>query len=641
MTYEYGYEIASLVFLALICVSFFRRRRLPSATHGLFSYVLLFGLADIALDIAGSLMVENAATVPSALLQIVNTLFYALQISFPLVLAVYVLLLTGYPRKKRKRTFSLFAIPSTLFLLALLTNPDTRLFFYVDEHGIYQRGVAFLPLLICAGFYLLLTCLIVVFNRRKLTRMQTYSILTLIVLIIAATLIQLFFPAILLTGLAISFAITIMFLNYQNPTQHTDSLTQVFNRSGLIQVVKTFFEEETSFQFITVDMDNTRRFNRIFGMPAGNAALRSVAAFLDDRSLRRSWVFRFMGDRFVVVTTKRETHLALLSKIKARFEEQFWIGDNAVTLSATVCHMDDASLIGSTEMFVNLLEITVPELKKGGKGAFYRLSEDNLNALRRQEDVEAALRFALEHDGLDVFFQPLYSRKEHRFISAEALVRLRTSEFGPISPAEFIPIAERNGLVLHIDEAVLHKTCRFIKEHKPFERLGLSSISINLSAVEMFQAGLTDKLSGILSQYGVDPQRIYLEVTETATTSSYEIIRQEMQKLATCGFHFSLDDYGTGYANIARLASLPFDMVKVDISILQSHKESIKHAILFDDTVHMLQRLGFATVVEGVESIEEARVVQRMNVDYIQGYYYAKPMAESLFISLLENQMSD
>ncbi|MPM74463.1 putative signaling protein [bioreactor metagenome] len=216
------------------------------------------------------------------------------------------------------------------------------------------------------------------------------------------------------------------------------------------------------------------------------------------------------------------------------------------------------------------------------------------------------------------------------------LLRFQCPEFGFVSPGEFIPIAERTGLILRIDELVMRRSFEFLNRHNVREDLGISTIEVNLSAAEFINQGFYDRFIQIYEHYRVDPDLVIFEITETAATISCEVMIEYMEILNKFGIKFALDDFGKGYANLTQVVNLPFSIVKLDRSLLVGKYEGEKNGIVFEDIMNMFKRLGMAIVVEGVESLEDVNQVIDLNPNYIQGFYYAKPMPENELIPFLK-----
>lgn len=226
-----------------------------------------------------------------------------------------------------------------------------------------------------------------------------------------------------------------------------------------------------------------------------------------------------------------------------------------------------------------------------------------------------------------------------RFSSSEALIRLIDDELGFISPEEFIPIAEKNGRILEIGELVFRKVCRFMKESACL-KLGVHYIEINLSPVQCFHEELAETFLAIMDQYGISPLCVNREITETAEMEhgGIRILQDNMQKMNAKGVSFSIDDFGSGFAAIDYLLRLPVSIVKIDKGILWQAMKDPNAMIVLQNTMQMLQLIGKKIVVEGVETQEMVSILCQNGCDYMQGYFYSKPLPEEEYIRFLEKK---
>ena len=248
-------------------------------------------------------------------------------------------------------------------------------------------------------------------------------------------------------------------------------------------------------------------------------------------------------------------------------------------------------------------------------------------------NIDIIIEKALKNNSFKVYYQPIYSVEKGRFSTAEALLRLIDSEYGFVPPDMFIAAAERNGAIHKIGDFVLEEVCRFIASDK-FAELGLDYIEINLSVTQCMHADLADKVMSTLKKYNLSPDKINLEITETAVAYAQSIMRQNLDKLSGAGVSFSLDDYGTGYSNMRRMIQLPLKIVKLDKSFVDEQSNP-KMWIAIQNTVKMLKDMNMEIVVEGIETQTMAKQFTDLNCDYIQGYYYSKPIPEDDFVEFI------
>ena len=205
---------------------------------------------------------------------------------------------------------------------------------------------------------------------------------------------------------------------------------------------------------------------------------------------------------------------------------------------------------------------------------------------------------------------------------------------GFISPDEFIPIAEKTGLIFEIGEFVFHQVCGMMSKQKIWER-GIEYIEINLSPVQCIEEDLHAKLFSIMDSYEIPYDRVNLEITETATISSEEVLRRNIEPLLANGVTFSLDDYGTGYSNLSNVISYPFHIIKIDKSMVWSTMDDERAMRALRHTVAMIKDLDINIVAEGVETIEQAKLLGNLGCGFLQGYYFSKPVSEKDFIKMI------
>jgi len=248
--------------------------------------------------------------------------------------------------------------------------------------------------------------------------------------------------------------------------------------------------------------------------------------------------------------------------------------------------------------------------------------------------IDGILNRIITENTLEMFYQPIFDIRENRFRSAEALARIRDTEYGMISPAVFIPAAESAGLMWPIGEIILDTVYRFISQHDP-KSLGLSYIEINLSVAQCLQRELPETIRRLQDKYGVSPEQVNFEVTETMFDNLSGVMDKNLRELAGMGYTFSLDDYGVGYSNIQRLKSLPLSIIKIDKSLVDDMFTQ-DGKVIIENTVHMMKGIHKKLVIEGVETKEAVEAFGSLDCDYIQGYYYSRPLPAGDFVRFME-----
>ena len=261
--------------------------------------------------------------------------------------------------------------------------------------------------------------------------------------------------------------------------------------------------------------------------------------------------------------------------------------------------------------------------------------------MAREQELRAeihALAQALNENRLEVWYQPIRNMKTGKFDCAEALVRMKDGKGGYIRPDQFIPAAEKSGLIRRVGLVVISSVCEFLAE-KERKELGIEYIEVNLSVEDAIQEWMPRELQRVMDQYHTDPASLNVEVTETASDAASELILRNMEIVHDeMNVSLSLDDFGTGYSNISRLLSMPVDIIKFDRAMLLKAFESENGRIIFERIAGMVHSIGKKIVSEGVETKEQMEFVHSLGIEYIQGFYYARPMPKDQYIAFLREE---
>ena len=637
MHYSTEYEICALFFLIIITIRFFEIRRFPNLQNKIFGAIMFLAIADLSADIISSYTIEYANFFPAWVNYFINTLFYSLQLILSFVMLIYVVATAGI-MNRYKKSLVYFSIPLVFFMLLLVLNPISGLLFYVDEINgilIYKRGMLFNTLYISPVLYLFTSILFTFKHKKQMQKKQSDAILCFILIIMAATFMQYMYPKYLITGVAITLAILMMFFTMQNPEDMLDLISGMFNYSAMMEFLRAQISENRDLFLVAVDIGGIRRINSAFGVEMGNQLLAKIGVFFNNLG-GNIWSFRMIGTRFLITTSSKSEFQEIITSVSERFKLPWNINGIEVSLSSTIRYFGEPDFFSAPEEVVNLVDLAYSQVEADGWGTKKGITTDLLHKEKSRLGVESAMREALNSgEGFSLCYQPILDIKSGEFLSAEVLLRLNSPELGNISPSEFIPIAEKTGLILQIDEIVVKMACDFLRRNNPGNILGLNYLEINLSAAEFFQNPSVD-IHNIIRKNGVSPNLICFEVTETAATVHQDILSDFMNYMINLGYRFALDDFGTGYANISRVLNLPFSIVKFDRMLLISDEE--KNITLFDTMLSMFSRMGLQTVVEGVETAAQCERVIRLGGNHIQGYYYSKPLPEKEYLEFLEYQ---
>jgi EAL domain-containing protein (putative c-di-GMP-specific phosphodiesterase class I) len=307
-----------------------------------------------------------------------------------------------------------------------------------------------------------------------------------------------------------------------------------------------------------------------------------------------------------------------------------------IMMSATLCVIDCPQDADNREKLLEIIDYTLETAKNFSKGKITFASEIDLEKSKSFKNVEKAVKEAIAEERVRVYYQPIFSLKKRRYNCAEALARLYDPKLGWIPPEHFISIAEKSGLIVELGEMIIHKVCSFIRDNKLSET-PIEYIEINVSPIQLMQRGFADKMLDIMKQYDVSSKQINVEITETVMMTSFSIVDDNLKRLVESGIAISLDDYGSGYANINYINKMPFELIKIDRAIIQDSFKEKKAGITLEHTVSMLNALEMNIVAEGVETEEMRDSLVGFGCQYLQGWYYSKAVSGNDFMKLISD----
>ncbi len=415
-----------------------------------------------------------------------------------------------------------------------------------------------------------------------------------------------------------------------------DPLTGLFNRRKFAEHLLACLEEEQVGAIFMLDIDNFKNINDIQGHVYGDRVLQSVTRLLEESLPSKSAAYRFGGDEFLVLI-KDETNP---ERLKKHIGQIFDCLSQTRIIEGRVIHLTASAGIvlyprnGKTvdELLIKV-DIAMHSAKKKGKN-LYKFFEDDMAATFSQKvHIERILVEAIQTKNFMLLYQPIIDTVSGSVAYFEALIRIK--DF-PISPAEFIPIAEESNLILPIGRWVMEEAVRQLLE---WEQTGkeLKPIAINFSPKQFFDQGLEDFLFNLLQNNNIDPSLIEIEITESVFIDNVEEVVKIINSIKMLGIKISLDDFGTGYSSINYITRIPVDRIKLDRSLTGKLSENLP---VLESLVAIAHGLNMEVVGEGVEKINESYLLSKSGCDYLQGYLFSMPVRAETAHKLLEKNFS-
>lgn len=640
--YNVYFEVASVCFLMLMLILTKVKRQLNIFQNRLFFWGLLLTMILNIVDATSSLLINYEMANPGRNVPLwcswgITMLSYVLQ---QVLIQMFLVYFTLFSKKDSKSglVVKTMSVVSVVYGLLVLTTPLTHFIFYFTEEGEYRYGRFHFVLFFVLCMFGLYGFYIVISNRRYLSRAFKFGILfcaaiTFLLILLQATV----FPKTLVLYFWVTIVLAAVFLTVQSPDFYLDRITNAFNHEGLKVVLHDLIDRKKPFSVLFVpiyDFENVKG-----GFSTENKRIIYKQICTELFRMPNTDVFREEDKLYIFFyePAKAEEYSMRVGKWLTEGVKVKEL-DEEVKITAKMLLFDFPGRISNEEEFYSAIKYFM-------LGDYYKhfnelefINEEFFRKKKRYEDVRRLVEEAIRTNGIEIYYQPIYSTQKDEFHSAEALVRLKDKEtIGFVSPEEFIPIAEKENLILQLEDIILRKICSFVKREKIYD-LGLQYIEINLSGNQCMQADLFEQLRELIDEYEISPKFLNFEVTETSTIDNSECLIRNMEQLQKYGSTFALDDYGSGCSNLKYLVDFPFEIVKLDKDIVWTYfgAQNKKSRSVLPLSVNMLREMNVRIVAEGVETEEQKDELIRMGVQYLQGYYFSKPISETEFIQFLK-----
>jgi len=562
-------------------------------------------------------------------------------LSTPIYINFAIAIVDGAHMLKRYKVLPLaLMLPILLVIVLLAINFSNGCVFYLDENDAYTRGEMFNALYVCSLIYSVVGFIFIIHSRKLYKREKFIALFSLFPFMLAAVLYQFLVPTMPMEMLASAFSLMLISTIIQKPEELIDSDTKLMKKDTYYEDMRVAFKTHKKVDVILMNLINYDSLYEMLGMEESRNALEVISQKIQSINSDGRYgaelyhldhgMFRMVINKELKkdIDTKK-----FASSILREFADGLELMSYEINLVFAMCIVNCPKDVDSIEGIVTISN----ELNKTNQSGVIYKAEEILNNenFEINRHIDSIIENALANHKFEVYYQPIYSVKDGKFKSAEALLRLKDDKYGFVSPMIFIPAAERNGSIHRIGSFVLDSVCNFIGS-EDFTNSGLEYIEVNLSVAQCIRPDLADEVVSIMRRYDISPDTINLEITETATSYSQSILEDNLNKLSEYGINFSLDDFGTGYSNMQRIASLPLELVKLD-KIFTDFGDNDNLKIILDNMIDMVKALDKKILIEGVETEDMANEFIKLGCDYIQGYYYARPVCKNEFVEFLAN----
>ncbi|MGN0241202.1 MAG: EAL domain-containing protein [Candidatus Weimeria sp.] len=510
-----------------------------------------------------------------------------------------------------------------IYMVADIAIAALPISYTTDGRLTYSYGPSCQAAYFFAPFYIIVTFLMVLYYRKKIPVNFFVTITVAVALECGIALIQLLNPEILLVGFGTSLGLLVIYLEIENPMIQTDRLSGLFNLSTFYIYLEDFYKKDLPFSYIFVRLE----YDLAAPVDKSDMIMRRMADYL--ASFRKAKTF-YIGQSAYVMVFRDPTEAAKTAgEINPELINACADNGNAF--------LEVLETRGRRAASVTEMQELLSHVSANGEYSdnnIVTMNDDVYERFRQERRITAEIDKALDEDRVEAFFQPIYSLKDNAFTGAEALVRIRKEDGTIMPPAMFIPVAEKTGQVTTIGDRMFEKTLGIIKSGG-IRELGVRFIDINLSVLQCEDKTLSDRYLSKMKEAGVPPEMFCFEITETAMIVNREMLLNNLNAFRAAGCSCSLDDFGNGESNLNYVVDMPINFIKADRSMVTKYSISSRVGLIMDSMIHMAKGLSLKVVAEGVETDKDLEAMKNLDIDYIQGYYFSKPLPKNEYIRFL------
>lgn len=627
-------QICGIALLLILISLFAGQRKNKAGTSQIFKYMMTTALCSSIVNLINVFIMQGTQRF-TALSVFLSKLYCVIVISTCALSFIYFTMelcaTSGLINFFKKITVGFYL---AAVMAELIT--DIHAAYCPEQNSFFYYGAGMNCMYIVCGVFMFLNIIALSFYRRYYDRRRWDCALMWITIWICAAFVQIRFHTPLLE-FAGAIGINLLYLKIESPEGKIDKESGFFNDQCLVNDISYLYSHDkaSDIHILVMQVDKHTFFDNSIERNKRLLLIRELSAFMD--TLGAQAVYKSIGMRFTMIYSDIFNMKLAVKTIQDKFIKSHDISELSRKVKPLIFEIPDCTMFKNSEDFFEMSELFINEAVQIGTAKVYEFDDEWIAKLRKFKAMSKEISDAISEDRIKVFYQPIYSIAHKKFVSAEALVRIEGKNGKLIMPGEFIGVAEQTGQIAELGLEVFKKACQFIKNSKLKEK-GINYLEINLSAVQCVRDELADQYIKIMEELEIDPSMINLEITESAALSSKQTLLENMNKLIDYGVEFSLDDFGTGYSNLNYIMELPVSIVKFDRQMTNSYFESEKGKLIMEAAIGMIKAVGTKIVSEGVETQNQFDILEQVCIDFIQGYYFSKPVCEEDFLKLLESE---
>ena len=620
-------QCCGIILLLWIIYLYNRSRRLPLNSNRAFRNSLYMTLVSLLFDVASIFGIVYGDRLPAVVPELICKTYVASLLLVAMLAVAYVFTSVMYHLPSYKRTLMGTTIVGTVEIFLVFLLPITIHYDPVN-HLSWTSGPSTIVAYVGVGTFIVYNLIQVHHYRKHIYDRQRTTVMIWMYMWVAAALIQLLHNELLVVGFAAALSIMLVFIQFENPELYLDRTTRLFNVVAYKRYVEQLYSEGGEFAVVGISFAETPWQDDLQPAHSVEESQQLYNAFL---KIPGAYVFKIQDNEILLVFPKMESARYAWSYVTSA---KHMPNIDALPSRPTIYYVPSPRCVNSPREILELLRYVGMRKSNAPDNLFHVIDNDVVDQILAERATAQMIRDALAEDRVVVHYQPIYSVSKKRFASAEALVRIVDQDGNLVPPGAFIQVAEDNGLIIDIGKRVLEKTCQFYQSNR-LDSQGLDYIEVNLSVAQCADPKLSEDYIRIMENAHIEPHHINLEITESTSAQEKQTLISHMERLIGYGVNFSLDDFGSGASNLNYILDMPVKIVKFDKEMIQAYFSSSKAKYVMDAAMHMIHGMGLAIVAEGVETEEQHRKMEEIKINYIQGFYFSKPLPEQDFLSFL------
>ena len=617
-------QLCGLFPLLLICFfSFFRSKKGVSLKSSfVYRQLVIITTLCVAMDIAS---VISHGRLPYLIQVILCRAYLWLTIMTAYISVYYIWFnissLRQYVKQRKITSLIVTLLVSVIaFVLPIRLNSSSR--------GFFTDGPAVTMTFVLCGMCIVIFLALTFIFKDSINPERRIAAQVWMFIEMAGSTIQLFDRKMLLVSYTMALGVMILYAKIENLDGWIDRNTGAYSFQMLKEYLRELYETGKGCACVIV----SEREHHVKRYVMAEQQVISVSNYLG--SMCDGRVFCGVGNSFIMAFPTEEEARVAIDKLRIPVTDK----QGGKTVVPAIFLIPDINITDAPEdLFLTYQQMAQIGVK--GNEDVTTIDADSIQKLYKYRAIQQEIHAALDEDRIEVFLQPIYSTTERCFVSAEALVRMRGRDGAIVPPGVFVPVAEASGLIGQIGDRVFEKVCGYIREGTMM-KLGIHYIEVNLSIFQCEDSTLASRFQEVMRSYEIEPSMINLEITETGQMQKRDILMQNLKVLREFGCTFSLDDFGTGESNLNYIVDMPVDIVKFDRTMILSYFNNDRTRLMMEYVTQMIKKMQMKIVAEGVEEYYQLEALEKLGVDYIQGYYFSRPVPKDEFLAFIEKNQN-